>query len=256
MLVVADIGNTTARAGLWRDGIVDRVTVAPTADLDRILEHAQHLGEGAAAGADAADRHIAFCSGVPDAATSLMEWATSRGWSVLTVRGDTETPLVNRYRDPGRLGGDRLAAAVAAVRRFGAPAIVVSLGTATVVDAASAEGEFLGGAVSAGVRTGLVALSEKTRGLPLVEAAGQAEPIGGDTEECLRSGAVYGTASLVEGLAARMREVVGADAPLTLTGGDAALVSGVLRLEHELVPTLTLEGVAAIWEHVGRQVRC
>jgi type III pantothenate kinase len=118
-----------------------------------------------------------------------------------------------------------------------------------VVDAVSAGREFLGGAVAIGVQSGLEALAEKTAALPRVEASRPQGMIGRDTEECLRAGAACGTAALVEGVAERMREEIGAGAPLVVTGGHAELVSRCLRGEHEVAPTLTLEGVAAVWEH-------
>ncbi len=92
-------------------------------------------------------------------------------------------------------------------------------------------------------------MSKGTSSLPSAEPADSAGPIGADTLDCLRAGAVHGAAALVEGLADRMREAVGRGARLVLTGGDADLISRHLRLEHEVVPALTLEGVAAVWEH-------
>jgi type III pantothenate kinase len=123
------------------------------------------------------------------------------------------------------------------------------VGTATVVDAVSQDREFLGGAIAVGPQTGLEALSEKTEALPRVEAGETIGPVGDNTEACLLSGAVDGTAALVEGLVGRMRERVGREAPLVLTGGHAELISRHLGIGHEVVPTLTLEGVARVWEH-------
>jgi type III pantothenate kinase len=156
--------------------------------------------------------------------------------------------LANRYRAPGQLGPDRLATAVAAAHRFGAPVIVASLGTAVVVDAVSASKEYLGGTIWVGLTPGLDALFERAAMLPHISQRPPMTPIGGDTEECLLAGAFHGTASLVEGVAARMRESVG-DAPLVLTGGDAELISSYLRAKHELALHLTLEGIGLIWEH-------
>ena len=243
MLLVVDIGNTTTRVGVWQDGAAAGVKVFPTGDACRTSQLTERLA------LNPEDVDLALCSVVPPATEGWVEWHQAAGRRSLVVRGDTDTPLTNRYRDPPRLGGDRLAAAVGAVRRFGAPVVVVSLGTATVVDAVSAQSEYLGGAIAVGVQTGLDALAEKTRALPRVSAAQAHSAIGEDTQECLLVGATYGMAALVEGLVGRLREVVGAGAPLVMTGGHAELISRCLRSEHEVVPTLTLEGVAAIWEH-------
>ncbi|UCC67542.1 MAG: type III pantothenate kinase [Armatimonadota bacterium] len=247
MLLVGDVGNTNTRVAAWEDGELSRLSVSPTQQL----ENCARVGGLAAraAGGEMGGAELALCCVVAAVEAAWREWAAGEGRELLLVRGDTDTPLQNRYRDPARLGGDRLAAAVGAVRRFGAPIVVVSLGTATVVDAVSQDRQFLGGAIAAGVQTGLDALAERTGALPRVEAGGTTEPVGDNTEACLLSGAAHGTASLVEGLVERMRGEVGAEAGLVLTGGHAALISQHLRVEHQVVPALTLEGVAAVWEH-------
>jgi len=242
-LLVVDIGNTTTRVGRWRDGAAVGVQVIPTTDACSAARLTDHV----AVRPD--DVELALCSVVPPATSAWQEWYAPAGREAFVLRGDTETPLTNRYRRPDTLGGDRLAAALGAVRRFGAPVVAASLGTATVVDAVSRDREYLGGAIAVGVDTGLAALAEKTTSLPRVRPTQIAGPIGADTEECLRAGATHGTAALVEGLVRRVREVVGTDAPLAVTGGNAELISPHLCLEHEVVPTLTLEGVAAAWEH-------
>ena len=246
MLLVADVGNTNTRVGVWENGSLTRLWISPTAEV--MGSAAVGAMVARVAGGEMGEAAVALCSGVAAGEAAWREWSAAEGRELFLVRGDTQTPLRNGYREPARLGGDRLAAAVGAVKRAGAPAIVVSLGTATVVDAVSPQGEFLGGAVAVGVQTGLDALAEQTGGLPRVEARDARSPLGRDTEACLLSGATYGTGGLVEGLVGRMRERVGADAPVVLTGGHADLVSGCLYIEHEVVPTLTLEGVGAVWE--------
>jgi type III pantothenate kinase len=194
-----------------------------------------------------------------------LQWCERHGIAPFVVRGDTPTPLANRYRAPHLLGPDRLAAAVGAAHRFGAPVIVASLGTAVVVDAISPAKEFLGGAIWVGMATGLASLAERTglpdlapppsadnpcnlRDLPMIQTPPLA-PIGADTEACLLAGAVHGTAALIDGLALRMRACMDTAAPLVLTGGDADAITVFLREKHEVVPHLTLIGTALIWEH-------
>lgn len=245
-LLVVDIGNTTTRVGVWRDQAVTDVQVIPTGDARQATQLSDQLD------VRPHEVELALCSVVPLAASAWEEWYKPAGRKPFVLRGDTPTPLANRYRRPDKLGGDRLAAAVGAVRRFGAPVIVVSLGTATVVDAVSHDREYLGGAIAVGVHTGLAALAEKTTALPRIRPTETSGPIGADTDECLRVGATHGIAALVEGLARRMGEVVGADAPLAVTGGDAEMISPCLSVKHKVAPTLTLEGVAAAWEHNRR----
>lgn len=197
---------------------------------------------------------LALCSVVPPAEEAWRKWAEQNGLDLFAIRGDTPAPLTNRYAQPAQLGPDRLCAAVGAVARLGAPVIVVSLGTATVVDAVSAERELLGGAIAAGVGTGLSALHEKTAALPSVTPRTPVGIIGLNTEDGLRAGAVLGTAALAEGLVARMRDVIG-PAPVALTSGNAALIAPHLRGEDwSVYPTLLMEGAGLIWEF-GRERR-
>ncbi|MBN1461259.1 MAG: type III pantothenate kinase [Armatimonadetes bacterium] len=245
-LLVVDIGNTLTKVGIW-DGV--RIGLVVQRSTNEAGEFIADVNKMAAAhGAEAAP--LAVCSVAPDAFQVWAEWAESEHRPLLQVQGDTQTPLVNRYRTPETLGPDRLAAAVAAEHRLGAPVIVVSVGTAVVVDAVSPTREYLGGTVWVGMSLGLDALAAGTRGLPHVSLEEVSTPIGGDTTTSLRTGALHGTAALIEGMVTRMREYLGAEAPVALTGGDADRIASYLRTAHEVFPTLTLEGLALIWEHL------
>ena len=248
-LLVVDIGNTLTKVGIW-DGVrIGLVVQRPSGEAgDFIADVAKMAGAHSAEAAP-----LAVCAVVPAAFQVWAEWAEAEGRPLLRIQGDTETPLANRYRAPETLGPDRLAAAVAAEHRLGAPVIVASAGTAVVVDAVSPKREYLGGAIWVGTRLGFRALAEGTKGLPPISLEDVSTPIGGDTAASLRAGALHGTAALIEGLTTRMREYLGADAPMTLTGGDADRISPYLRIAHELFPTLTLEGLALIWEHARGQ---
>jgi type III pantothenate kinase len=243
-LLLVDIGNSNTRIAAWQDGALADVHVIPTRDAGEPSRLAARLALGPE------DADIALCSVVPAALAVWVEWCTSAGREPFILRGDTPSPLALRYRRPDRLGPDRLAAAVGGFTRAGAPVVVASLGTATFVDAVSPQAEFLGGAIAVGVETGLAALADSTAALPLVPPLHPAEgPIGRNTEECLYSGAAYGTAALLEGLTERLRAEIGAAAPLLLTGGSAEFVSRYLRLNHEVCPDLALQGLAAIYAH-------
>ena len=244
-LLVVDIGNTLTKAGVWEGARVGLVVQRPTREAAALTEDVARMAGVHGAGA----APLSVCSVVPEALKVWGEWAAREHRSMLHVQGDTQTSLTNRYRAPQVLGADRLAAAVAAERRFGAPVIVASVGTAVVVDAVSPKSEYLGGAIWVGTRLGLRALADGTVGLPQVSPGHVSTPIGGDTETSLRVGASHGLAALIEGLAARMRDYLGEQAPLAVTGGDAEAIAPYLRTEHEVVPTLTLEGLALIWDH-------
>jgi type III pantothenate kinase len=246
--LVVDVGNTTTRVGFWDGEQVGQVQAGRTAEISIVADVEALAAPLLEEDLDPEGHEIAVCSVVPQAEALWLEWAAVSGLAAFVLSGRTPTPLENRYAQPDQLGPDRLAAAVGAARRVGTPVVVVSLGTATVVDLVSVEGRFLGGAIAAGVETGLWALAERTAGLPRMALSEPERVFGADTGRCLLAGAVHGTAALVEGIVARFQEVLGAAAPVAVTGGSARLVAPHLRVDHQVFPNLVLEGLGAIWE--------
>ena len=105
--------------------------------------------------------------------------------------------------NPKEVGADRIANAVAAYDLYGGPTIVVDFGTANTVDAVSAKGEYLGGAIFPGIEISLDALFERAAALRRVELVAPKNVIGKSTIESIQSGAVYGFSGQVDGLVDR-----------------------------------------------------
>jgi len=192
-------------------------------------------------------RAAAYVTVVPARERSFRA-ALRRLFGTAPHRIDHRSPLGMRvaYRPPRAAGADRLAAAAAAVGRFGAPVIVVDFGTAVTVDAVSRRREFLGGAIAPGSSLMADALARGTAKLPRVVPARPRAAIGRGTRECIRSGTVAGCAALVDGLVERMRREVGRSAPVVATGGGAALVAPLTRHARKVVPGLVLDGVRRV----------
>lgn len=148
---------------------------------------------------------------------------------------------------PELLGLDRIADAVWAVKHYPLPAVTADLGTATTFNVLSGEGVFLGGLIVSGLETGVKALTERTARLPSITLSQPAHLIGRDTEECMRSGAVFGTAALIDGIAARIEAVLG-PVTLVLTGGWADLVSPLCLHAHDCDPFLLPKGLALLYD--------
>ena len=138
--------------------------------------------------------------------------------------------------------------AVAAFRRHGGPCIVVDFGTATTFDAVSAAGEYLGGAIAPGIETSLDALANRAARLVKVDLVAPDRAIGKSTTESMRSGIVYGTVAMVDGVCARMKEELGPDAVVVATGGLSSLVFPHSEQIDEVDPLLTLEGLRLVHE--------
>ena len=196
----------------------------------------------------AAPQKIVLCSvSTSERMHALERWIQAR-WSVTprVVRTQAEQLGVqNRYRQPEQLGVDRWVALIGARGLTTSAACVVDCGTAVTVDALSADGEFLGGAVFPGLRLLRNSLVQGTAGIPATE---------GDATDCLArstadgvaAGTLFGLAGAVERLIDEYRHSLGETTRVFLTGGDAPALSARLRAAHTPVPDLVLKGLARI----------
>lgn len=158
---------------------------------------------------------------------------------------------------PRELGADRVAHAVAAFRSYGGPVIVVELGTATVFDVVSAEGDYIGGAIAPGMAVSAEALSNVAAKLYQVALVRPARVIGKNTVHYMQSGIVYGYAGLVEGLIRRMWTELGTRTQVVATGGIAPIVIEALAGDQPVIdhmePHLVLKGLRLIYEMNQRE---
>jgi type III pantothenate kinase len=167
---------------------------------------------------------------------------------LLVVGPGIKTGIAIRYDDPRELGPDRIVNSVAARERYGAPAIVVDFGTSTNFDVVSADGEFVGGVLAPGIEISMNALFERAARLRKVDFVEPPSPIGKNTVAALQSGLVYGFAGQVDGIVARIREELGADAHVIATGGLAELIAPHSRTVEHVDAWLTLEGLRLVWQ--------
>lgn len=153
----------------------------------------------------------------------------------------------NGYRDPETLGSDRWAALIGAHHEIGGPLCVVDCGTAVTVDALAADGEFLGGAIFPGLALLRSGLSAGTAGAG--SAPGDAaDCVARGTADAVAAGTLYGLAGAVDRLVAECRNVLGADARVVLTGGDAPALDSQFGFESVHIPDLVLRGLAVAEE--------
>ena len=145
------------------------------------------------------------------------------------------------------MGADRIVDAVAAVELYGAPVIVVDLGTATVFDAVSREGEYLGGAIAPGINLSANALYDNTSLLRRVELVAPLEAVGRNTTAALQSGLVLGYAGLVTTMVERFKAEIGEDAKVVGTGGLVTVVADHAPVFDDINQELTLVGLDIIY---------
>jgi type III pantothenate kinase len=147
------------------------------------------------------------------------------------------------------VGPDRIVDVVAALRLYGPPPlIIVDLGTGTVFDAISAEGDYLGGAIAPGMGIAIEALFEKAAKLPRVELARPSSAIGKNTNAAIQSGILFGYVGLIEGMVARFREELSGHARVIATGGFADLIAAETSVIDVVDTNLTISGLRFIFE--------
>ncbi len=153
---------------------------------------------------------------------------------------------VSRYKS--NLGEDRAVCCAAALSRYKPPIIVVDLGTATTINVIDASGVFIGGAIFVGVQTGLRALCERTSLLPQVSDCSNVTTIGNDTRQGLISGAIIGTANMIEGYINRIGMSLDKAPTVIVTGGNAPLVLLYCRFEFIYNPTLLIDELFLLYK--------
>jgi type III pantothenate kinase len=148
--------------------------------------------------------------------------------------------VINRYKQPARLGADRWAALIAARHRQSGPQLVVSAGTALTVDMLDAQGVFLGGIIAPGLRLMQQSLAAGTAGLPL--SPGQYAEWPRDTTEAIATGCLEAACGAIRGMMRRLPS----QAQCLITGGDAATLSAQLDIAHQRADHLVLDGLALL----------
>ncbi|MDY5934715.1 MAG: type III pantothenate kinase, partial [Oscillospiraceae bacterium] len=173
---------------------------------------------------------------------------TVTGITPLVLSSDIGTGLKIVKNAVGQLGADLAVASVAARDKYPLPCFIVDLGTATKIILIDEDGTFLGCTISAGVGISLEALAQKTSQLPTVSLTAPSTSIGTNTVDCMKSGTVFGTAAMLDGLTARMERDFGKEVKTTVaTGGLAEEI--VKNCERRIVfdRDLILEGLKNIF---------
>lgn len=251
MLLAIDVGNTQTVVGMFNGHeLVDHWRIATDAERtsdELALMIQQFLGFHGFSFDDSITG-VVISSVVPRVTAELRQM-TTRYFSLpaLVVEPGVRTGMPILYDNPKEVGADRIANAVGAYDLYGGPSIVVDFGTATTIEAISERGEYLGGAIFPGVEVSLDALFERAAGLRRVELAQPKHVIGRSTMESIQSGAIYGFAAQVDGLAERFMAELG-DCTVIATGGLATVILPHTRTVQHYEPWLTLYGLRIISE--------
>lgn len=247
MMLCIDVGNSHIYGGVFSQGEISlrfrHTSKTSTSDelgifLKNVLRENQCSPEKI--------RHISICSVVPQLDYSLRS-ACLKYFSVdpFFLQSGVKTGLNIKYRNPGDVGADRIANAIAGTHRFpGKNLIVIDFGTATTFCAMTAQKAYLGGVILPGVRLSVDALANNTAKLPAVEIIKAENVVGRSTIESIQSGVYYGALGACREIIERIKKesFEGLDAIVLATGGFASLFDKQGLYDHHL-PDLVLEGL-------------
>ncbi len=259
MLLLVDIGNTSIKIGMAREGVILAAYTLPTdasqsADgfglqLRALFEHAGLADKVGAC----------MASSVVPGIEPLFRHACERFLHVRArfAHQEVAVPLINHYEVPQEVGADRLVAAYGARRLYSEPAslICVDYGTATTFDCISGQ-SYLGGLICPGVMSALGALATRTARLPRIalESYDNTPIVGKNTITSLNHGFLFGFSSMTEGLCSRLAKTMNGPVKVVATVGFAQDVSRVTPCISEVRPDLILDGLKFLYEESCREL--
>ena len=246
MILAVDIGNSTVVMGLINNSelIASRKTVTDISELEvnykeeiKTLLKSHSISESKIEGA--------IISSVVPLLTDILKEAVSDIFKL-------EPITVN-----SQLGSDRIADAAAGINEYGAPLVIIDMGTATTVSVINPQNQFLGGLILPGVRTSLNSLINNTSQLPRIKLGTPSERIiGTNTVSSIENGIVYGTAAQIDGLIQRISDELDFDPKIIATGGNAGAVIPYCKSKIIYDKNLLLKGLYVIYKNETEEVKC
>ncbi len=251
MLLAIDIGNTNLVIGCIREDVIlfkarittDRLRTSDQygVEIKKMLEaYGVQIGQ---------IEDCVIASVVPPVFHSVRTGVRKViGREPIVVGPLSHTGLDLQVDIPSQLGSDRVVTAVAALAEYPAPLILMDLGTATTIDVVEPGNRFLGGVILPGVMLSLDALTSRAAQLPGISLDRPRQVIGKNTADCMRSGMLYGTAAIIDGLVDRIEAELGHSATLVATGGMARFIIPLCRHEIIMEGDLLLKGLNLLYK--------
>ena len=251
MLLAIDIGNTNISLGCIREGALlfeARIATDRTRTADQYaVELKSMLALNRVEASDLADSIVS--SVVPPVSTAVCAAVEKlMGKAPLVVSAAMETGLDICLDVPSQAGADRLVAAVAALSLAEPPLTIIDMGTATTIEVIEPGRRYMGGVIIPGVRVALDALTGRTAQLPAISLDRPGKVVATNTADCMRSGILYGAASMLDGMIDRIHAELGHGSTVIATGGLAPAVIPLCRHEIRLEPDLLLRGLGVLYE--------
>ena len=251
MILCADVGNTNIVLAAYRGEeliFTSRLKTDATLTRDQYAVELHSLLEVY----DIAPTEFtgAIVGSVVPQLTTILSQAIemSLGCKCIALASGLKTGLNIAIDNPAECGADLVAEAVGAKNHYPLPVIVVDMGTASKIVAVDAKGNFIGGSILPGMRTSMNALIGSAALLADFEFDTPKHAIGKNTVDCLRSGAVLGFASMIDGMIERFKKELGTDASVVATGGLVHYVLPSLKTKMVYREDLVTEGLRIIYE--------
>ena len=150
--------------------------------------------------------------------------------------------------NPGEMGADRVADAVAALAQYPVPLVIIDMGTATTFSVINDKRQYIGGAIAPGAAVALNSLSSQTSQLPFISLEAPKHVIGSNTIDCMKSGSLFGNAAMIDGMIRRIKKEIGENAIVVATGGIASAILPYCEENISYDPDLMLKGLALIYK--------
>ena len=251
MVLAIDIGNTNISLGCMQD---DKIFFEARIATDRARTSDQYGVEiknmMEAFGVQLTDVDDCIISSVVPPVFNSVNTGVYKitGHQPMVVKPGLKTGLNICMDTPSQVGADRIVVAVAALTKYRAPLVIIDMGTATTIEVVEPENRYIGGVIIPGVHISMDALTSKTAQLPGISLDKPGKVVAKNTVACMRSGIMYGTATMLDGMIDLIADELGHESTVIATGGLAQFVTPLCRHDIILDKDLLLRGLYAIYK--------
>ncbi len=251
MILAIDIGNSNIVFGVMdKDGksvFNSRIKTDSSRTADQYAIDFKNILELYGADKNAINGGI-ISSVVPPVLNAVKQAVkTVTGIEPLVVGPGIKTGLNILMDNPAQVGSDLIVTAVAALSLYKPPVIIIDMGTATTIEVVDKNKNYIGGCICPGVKTSLDALSGKTAQLPYISLSDPKNPIGKNTIDCMRSGIIYGSAAMIDGLIDYFEEELGSKTQRVATGGISSKIIPYCKNKIDVCENLLMQGLFTIY---------
>lgn len=250
MILAIDIGNTNITLGGYNDDKILFIARLATDQRRTADQYAVELYDLVrVSGYSVSDAEGCVIASVVPSVGAALKGAVEKltGITPIVLGPGVKTGVNIKIDNPAQLGADLAAGAAGALGKYPMPCIIIDMGTATTLSVLDKDGNFLGGAIAAGLGLTLNALTQNTALLSAIPIEAPKNAIGRNTVESMQSGLVLGTAAMIDGMVNRIEAELGATCTVVATGGRAGQIIPHCQKQMVLDENLLLDGLIKIY---------